>query len=155
MFHAISPIQEKRNKKSKTACCEQVFGWFLTADECPRYGGWCVSCLGSWGLRKGTPTPTPIPSNINQFVLVSKPQPQATNINQHQAICFVLWICFILTVGGQMGEVWEVCSKGSPHRSINPASGICFWDASIHQPWKAYRWCPQGRAMEMSEKWIS
>lgn len=111
--------------------------------------------LESWGPRKGTPTPTPIPSNINQFVLVSKPQPQATNINQHQAICFVLWICFILTVGGQMGEVWEVCSKGSPHRSINPASGICFWDASIHQPWKAYRWCPQGRAMEMSEKWIS
>ena len=80
--------------------------------------------LGSWGPRKGTPTPTPIPSNINQFVLVSKPQPQATNINQHQAICFVdlLYPNSWGSNGGSLGSMLQ----GKPASIYQPSLRYLF-----------------------------
>ena len=90
MFHAISPIQEKRNKKSKAACCEQVFGWFLTADECPRYGGWCVAALEAEGPEK-EPQPQPqsraTSTNLFWSVNPNPKQPTSTNIKQFVLFC--------------------------------------------------------------------
>ena len=98
MFHAIShprKIQQKRKLHN-----EQVFGWFLTADECPRYGRRCVAALEA------------VSKNFHPQYPERNPSPNQTNIKPQ----LVFWIC-LLTVGG-LGKS-GVCSNGEVYRSIN------------------------------------
>ena len=132
------PSKKNAKKNEKLHVLSRYLGGSLQLMNVPGTG---VDASQPWGLGKGYPN-TKQPSN-----LLVNPNPQATN--QHQPNLFSFVDLFLSNSWGVGGGKFGVCLKGI---DLSTFSGISFWDVSIHQPWKAYRWCPQGTSWKCPVK---